>query len=55
MQNNIDPVKQFLALSELYLRLTGNTAIDVSRREMEEFLDTINDDEPVLSPEQYLC
>ena len=53
MQGTIDPVQQFLALSELYLKITGKTAPGLTHREPEEILDTVNGDEPRLSPEQY--
>lgn len=48
-------IQRFLALSELYFRLTDKTASDVSSEEMKEFLEFINDcSPPLMSPEQYV-
>lgn len=45
-------IQRFLALTELYFRLTEKSAAEVSASEVEEFLDAINDGPPLLSPEQ---
>lgn len=48
-------VQRFLALSDMYFRLTGKTSDDVSSYELEEFIEAINDcAPPVMSPEQSL-
>ena len=48
-------IQQFLALSDLYFRLTSKTSSVVSSGEIEEFFEIINDCSPPLtSPEQYL-
>jgi hypothetical protein len=49
-------IQRFLALSDLYFRLTGKTSSDVNNEEMEEFLEAINDcSPPAMSPEQYVA
>ena len=49
-------IQRFLALSDLYFRLTSKTASDVSSEEIEEFLKAINEcSSPSMSPEQYVA
>ena len=56
MQADHYRIERFLALSELYFRLTDKTASDVSSEEMEEFLEAINEcSPPSMSPEQYVA
>lgn len=56
MENNSNHVKNFLKLSELYFKTSSKTLSDISYRELEEYLDAINDDSPSSSTamEQYL-
>ena len=55
MQPNTYNVQRFLALSDLYFRLTGKTSGDVNSHELEEFIEAINDcSPPMMSPEQHL-
>lgn len=49
-------IERFLALSELYFRLTGKTSSEISAEEFQEFLEIINDQAPpVMSPGQHIC
>jgi hypothetical protein len=54
MENDSNHAKKFLILSELYFKTSGKTFIDISSRELEEYLDAINDDSPSTAMEQYL-
>ena len=55
MQTDSYHVQRFLALSELYFRLTGKASDDINGTELEEFIEAINDcARPLMSPEQYL-
>lgn len=55
MQTNFYHIQRFLALSELYFRLTGKSSDDINNQELEEFIEAINDcSQPLMSPEQYL-
>lgn len=56
MQSDAFHLQRFLALSELYFRLTGKASEDINSRELEEFIEAINDcSQPLMSPEQYLA
>ena len=56
MQTDTYNVQRFLALSDLYFRLTGKTSDDISSQELEEFIEAINDcSQPQMSPLQYLA
>lgn len=56
MNTNTQNIERFLALSDLYFRLTGKTAGDMDNREMLEFLEIINDQTPpAMSPGQHIC
>jgi len=49
-------IERFLALSDLYFRLTGNTSSHINTQEMLEFLEIINDQTPpLMSPGQHIC
>ena len=55
MQTDIYNVQHFMALSELYFRLTGKSSNDINSKELIEFFEAINDcSPPATSPEQYL-
>lgn len=54
MENDSNHVKNFLKMSELYFKISGKTLADISYRELEEYLDAINDDSPSTAIEQYL-
>lgn len=54
MENDSNHVKNFLKLSELYFKTSGKTLSDISYRELEEYLDAINDESPSTAMEQYL-
>ncbi len=55
MQTNNYQIERFLALSDLYFKLTGKSAIDISHTEVEEFIAAIYENEPLqMSPGQYL-
>lgn len=56
MNTDTQNIERFLALSDLYFRLTGKTATDIEARELLEFLEIINDQAPPdMSPGQYIC
>lgn len=49
-------IERFLALSDLYFRLTGKTSGESTTQEVLEFLESINDQNPpLMSPGQHIC
>jgi len=52
MHEHDENIKRFLAMTELYFRLTEKSILEVSVPELEEFLDAINGNPPCLPPEQ---